>query len=280
MAPPHSSYWLAVDSDGAVFDAMTPKHEQAFAPALIEVWGLHAIASFARERFLQLNLRSPARGANRFVALALFFQDLRKHVAAGQLAGIPALDGFYAWVTSEPQLSEASLAAAAALAPEDLGLERALAWSAEVNRRIRGLPRPAPFPGAAAALALAARHARVAVVSSGHGPTIRAEWRHSGLERHVTDFFTQENGTKADLLRQLAAGNGEPRRVLMIGDAPADHAAALAAGVPFFAIVPGSETASWSAFAREEFARFLADGYGPLQTAAAVAQLQAALGVT
>lgn len=243
---------VAVDSDGTVLDAMTPKHRHAFTPALIDVWGLKSRADKVAKAFLGLNLYSPHRGVNRFVALGRF---LREHHA--DLPGMPSLDALHGWTSTAPVLSETALARRVA-AEDDAGLRLALAWSLEVNRRCAALPSPRLFSGAADALRQAARVARLVVVSSGARAAITSEWRHAGVDALPLLFLTQEFGPKELVLSALARRAPGPDHVLMLGDAPPDLEAARAAGARFFPIIPASESTSWMEFARVVLPRFVA----------------------
>ncbi len=241
---------VAVDSDGTVLDAMTPKHRHAFTPALIDVWALQSRAEKVTRSFLGLNLYSPHRGVNRFVALGLFLRENQS-----ELPGLPSLDALLGWVSSAPALSEAALARQVA-AEDDAGLRLALAWSLEVNRRCAALPSPRLFPGAAEALRLASRAARLVVVSSGARAAITSEWRHAGVDELPLLFLTQEFGPKERVLAALARRAPGPEQVLMIGDAPPDQEAARAAGTRFFPVVPSSEEESWMELSRVILPRF------------------------
>lgn len=256
---------VAVDSDGSVLDAMTPKHEHAFTPALIEVWDLAAAQAEATERFLALNLRSAHRGVNRYAALGLFLRAWRDQ--PGAPAGWPPLDRLLDWISSDGPHSDTTLAAEMARQPGDAGLARALAWSGAVNARCAALPPPTAFPGAAAALHDAARAARLYVVSGGNGRAIRREWEHAGLAALPQDFLTQEAGSKTAILRRLANAAGAAARVLMVGDSPLDEEAAAAAGTAFFPIVPGREAESWTLFRTEMLPGFIGTGRLPRSAA-------------
>lgn len=300
---------IAVDSDGTVLDAMTPKHRRAFTPALIDVWQIGRGAREAAELFLHLNLRSRHRGANRFEALGLFLRGW----SASPDAALPPAGAYFAWLESGAPRSEAALERALAGRPGDLALARALAWSREVNRRCAALPPPAPFAGAAGALRAAAAGARVAVVSGGNGAAIRAEWARAGLAPPASEFLTQEAGSKTAILRRLAAtatrgrarspgappragisdappsaaagdappdaGAGDtPPAVLMLGDSLLDEEAARAAGCAFFPIVPGAEPESWAAFRADALPVFLSGRWTPETAARQREKFHAALG--
>lgn len=252
---------LAVDSDGAVFDSMTVKHEQAFTPALIAVFGFAgAAAEHARRAFLDLNLRSPQRGCNRFLALAAFWRELPDIPAGGTTTPLPDPARFLAWTESGASLSASSLTREIANHPGDAGLALALAWSSEVNRRVDALPPPTLFPGADEALRAAAEQADVAVVSSAPVATLRAEWGSAGLAGLPVHWGGQEAGSKADQLRAFVSQHNHPARVMMVGDAPGDLTAAQAAGVPFFPIIPGAEAESWRILHADLLPRWLDAG--------------------
>jgi phosphoglycolate phosphatase-like HAD superfamily hydrolase len=241
---------LAVDSDGCVLDAMRLKHRLCFAPAIVEVWALESVRELVVEESLRLNLHSPLRGANRFQALAALFRRLRQLLPEPPGASWPATAALDRWVARAPVLAEPALAAVARAAePADRReLERLLRWTREVNRRVALLAPPQPFAGAQAALAQArALGMRVVVVSSATRAVISAEWQASGLDRFIDDLFAQEDGSKAQVLRALAAASAEPPSILMVGDAPGDRSAAAAAGALFFPIVPGAESEAWQA---------------------------------
>jgi hypothetical protein len=62
-------------------------------------------------------------------------------------------------------------------------------------------------------------------------------------------------GTKKQIL-QMSSGY-EAGKMLMIGDAPGDHQAAVANGALFFPINPGAEDGSWKLLYDEGIDRFL-----------------------
>jgi len=247
---------IAVDSDGAVLDSMTVKHEQAFTPALIETFGLQSSSAAASQAFLELNLRSAHRGCNRFLALAEFCRALPTLAPAAALRHLPDLSGFLRWAGQAGALSATHLAAYALRHPGDAGLTLALKWSNAVNQRVARLP-PAPaFAGAEAALRAAATTTLVAVVSSAPLATLRHEWAAAGLGDIPGEWGGQEAGSKAEQLGRRVAVRADPEQVLMIGDAPADCAAAVTAGTLFFPIVTGAEAESWHALRTEVLPRF------------------------
>ena len=77
----------------------------------------------------------------------------------------------------------------------------------------------------------------------------------------VAAIAGQEVGTKAFQIERATAGRYPPGRLLMIGDAPGDLAAAREAGALFYPIVPGREEPSWRRLHDEAYDRFLAGDY-------------------
>ena len=59
-------FLIGFDSDGCAFDNMTVKHQRAFGPAFIDVYGLNAVAGRAAQIWDFVNLFGRTRGCNRF----------------------------------------------------------------------------------------------------------------------------------------------------------------------------------------------------------------------
>ncbi len=74
---PTTDWFVGVDSDGCVFDAMEIKHKECFIPATIRCWNLQAASSLVRETAEFVNLYSDGRGLNRWLALIRVFDLLR-----------------------------------------------------------------------------------------------------------------------------------------------------------------------------------------------------------
>jgi hypothetical protein len=63
-------------------------------------------------------------------------------------------------------------------------------------------------------------------------------------------------------------------KLLLVGDAPGDHAAAIANGVLFYPIDPGFEDESWQRFFEEGLPRFFAGTFAGAYMEAQVARFQ------
>ena len=94
------------------------------------------------------------------------------------------------------------------------------------------------------------------VVSATPGEALEREWSEHGLRDHVALIAGQEAGSKTEVLARATRSRYEPGRVLMIGDAPGDLAAARANGVLFLPIDPGLEDESWARLLEEGLPRF------------------------
>jgi phosphoglycolate phosphatase-like HAD superfamily hydrolase len=265
---PRTRILIGIDSDGCAFDVMDLKHDACFCPAFIEHYGLQAAARAAWRAWRFVNLDGRSRGTNRFAAIPPVLDLLRADSAvAARGCVLPADDDLRAWLAATSALGEPALAAAAPGRPQ---LERALAWSLDVNARIarvvHGVP---PLPGVREAIAAARSQADCCVISAANAAAIAREWGGSGLLGLMDAAYGQETGSKTAQLRAaIAAGAYDPRRVLMIGDAPGDLASARAVGARFAPVVPGDEIASWTTLREEIIPAFLADGW----TAAAEAE--------
>lgn len=249
---------LAVDSDGCALDAMEVKHRSCFTPAIISTWGLEAIGEAVTDTALRINLYSKQRGVNRFVALNLLFTLLRCSSNSSVREQLPSMTALHEWVTSGAIQSEAGLKEAMATASIAAGkdLEQVLRWTTEVNRLVALLPPPPAFACVPSTLALARqRGLRICVVSSATRAAIQHEWTAAGIAHEVAEFFGQEDGTKAAVLGGLIESVGDAGAVLMVGDAPGDHAAANAVSCAFFPILPGAEDTSWKTLRDQVIAR-------------------------
>lgn len=224
---------------------MSEKHVRVFTPCLIRLWGLEAAADLATELALDINLYSETRGLNRFAALDLFFERLREGLAghAAVRVNLPDTKPLSAWVKRDGPLSQSALEKTTR-EPGGI-LDQALAWSRAVNQGVALLPPARPFPAAAEALLALAQHLEIRVVSSANHDALQREWTEAGLADCVAVLGGQEQGTKAEQLRQASAMHGASA-VLMVGDAAGDRLAAQETGTNFFPIRPGQENESWA----------------------------------
>ncbi len=259
---PNGGYFIGVDSDGCVFDAMEIKHKECFIPATIKCWHLQAASSLVRETAEFVNLYSDGRGLNRWVALLRVFDLLAERPeVARRGVRVPAGTALRRFVASGFPLSGSGLRRYAALHP-DPELDLALAWTDEVDERIADMVHDVPaFDGVREGLAAASLRADLMVVSATPHEALVREWTEHNLIGYMDLVAGQEQGTKARHLELAAKGKYDDHHILLIGDAPADRDTAAAAGVLFYPINPGDEDASWRRFHDEALDRFLEGRY-------------------
>ena len=259
---PSKDFFVGIDSDGCVFPTMELKHKECFIPNFIRFYGLQGVSRAARETWEFVNLYSLDRGANRFPALVKSVELL---IQRGEFldSGIASPDmkdirGFTA--STKPQ-SNAGLKEY--LKENDTpSLRNLLAWSEAVNADIdRMVKNVRPFPSALRSIALFSGRADLMVVSGTPTSALEKEWKEHGIDRSVRLICGQEMGSKKEHLGLAAKGKYPDGRILMIGDAPGDHKAALSDGALFFPVNPGAEELSWRTFHDESIPRFLDGSY-------------------
>ena len=258
-------FFIAIDSDGCVFDTMEVKHKECFCPVTIGHYGLQAISKFVRESWEFVNLYSVDRGMNRFPALVKVMEQLmERDEVQRRNVQIPQLDELKRWIQSAPKLGNPALSEASQRHP---ALSDALKWSEEVNRSItemvHGVP---PFPYVHDALRQAAESADMIVASSTPVDALEREWKEHGLSQYIQMIAGQEMGAKSHQLSAAAADHYAPSHMLMIGDAFSDYQAAWSVGACFYPILPSEEESSWKRFLEEALPQFLMNQYeGPYQ---------------
>ena len=254
---PTKDYLVCVDSDGCVFDNMELKHKECFCPATVNVWGLQSVSRYARESAEFVNLYSKTRGTNRFPALVRTLELLGARREAKERGYVcPDLTPLKKWIEETDSLSAIGIKEYAAAHGGDMDpvLETAARWSAEVDENIERIVHGvAPLPGVKEAFAEISWFADIVIVSATPHEAIVREWSAQGLLEHITVVAGQELGTKKDCIRKAMEGRYAADHVLMVGDAPGDHAAAQSNGVLFYPIIPGREVESWRRL-REEVA--------------------------
>ncbi len=273
---PRHDYFIAVDSDGCVFDTMEVKHKECFCPVTVRHFGLQAVSRYAREAWEFVNLYSRQRGMNRFPALVAVLDLLRaREVVTRRAVRVPALPGLRTWIEAETDLGNPALGRAALASTE---LAQVLRWSEDVNTEIgRMVQGVSPFPGVLETLKRAASGADLIVASGTPQQALEREWTEHAIRPFVQTIAGQECGRKMDHLHMAAAGRYAPSRMLMIGDACGDLAAARSAGACFFPILPGSEEASWQRLLGEGLDRFFGGGFAGSYQESLVAKLHAVL---
>ena len=81
-------FFIGIDSDGCAFDTMEVKHKFCFVVAVLQAFGLAALARILRDVWDFVNLNGQTRGCNRWLALRDTFRYVRK------LSPYDRFDGF------------------------------------------------------------------------------------------------------------------------------------------------------------------------------------------
>jgi len=250
-------FLIGIDSDGCAFDSMEIKHKECFIPNFIKYMHLQPISKYAREAAEFTNLYSKTRGANRFPAylLALDLLEQRKEVQARGVK-LPKLQGLRDWVKRETKMGTRTLGPEAEKTG-DPDLQQAYAWSKAVDDAVADLVHDVPpFPGVREALQHMQAKADLIVCSATPNAALQKEWDEHGIDQYVQSICGQESGSKKESLTACKKFGYEPQKMLMIGDAPGDQAAAEAVGALFYPINPGHEEQSWSRFNQEACEKF------------------------
>ena len=256
---PKHKFLVGIDSDGCAFDTMELKHKECFIPQTVRYWNLQGISKYAREAAEFVNLYSKSRGINRFPALVEMFEWLQKRpeVAARNFK-IEFPQALADWIKTETKLGNVTLKNEVERTNNPV-LTRTLEWSEAVNRQVgeivcNGVP---PFPFVRESLEKMKNAADILVVSATPQEALVREWAEQDLVKYVAEICGQEIGTKKESLefaRQI--GKYAENHILMIGDAPGDHKAAIANHALFFPINPGAEEKSWERLCKEGLDRF------------------------
>ncbi len=261
--PKTKDFLVAIDSDGCAFDTMEIKHKECFIPPFIKHMGLQGVSKYARECAEFVNLYSKDRGANRFPAYlkALDLLAARPQVKARGIK-LPALTGLRDWVKRETKLGTKTVVPEAEKTG-DPDLKLAAAWSVEVDNTVAAIVHHCPpFPMVRESLTMLQDKADVIVCSATPFNALKKEWEEHDIAKYVKVICGQEVGSKKEILAACLKKGYSPDKIIMMGDAPGDKAAAIANNCHYFPINPGHEEASWEHFFKEAAAKFFAGTYG------------------
>lgn len=252
-------YLVCVDSDGCAMDTMDIKHFRCFGPCMVSEWGLEQWQEDILTRWNEINLYTMTRGINRFKGLVIALSEINDRYTT-----IEDLAALKDWADNSPELSNGALQKAIEVGPGHTALQKALNWSKAVNASINALPDELklPFEMAKEALAFVHERADVAIVSSANLDAVLEEWERYGLLEHTDIVLAQNAGSKAFCIGELLKKGYKPENVLMCGDAPGDHQAAVKNGVYYYPILVRNEKASWEELITGGFDRLVDGTYG------------------
>lgn len=254
-------FLVCVDSDGCVMDTMNCKHFHCFGPCMVDEWDLGQWREEILQRWNEINLFSMTRGINRFKGLAMALGEIN-----GKYRPIPGIEALEHWAATAPALSNDGVARAAEEAADPEAkeiLQKALRWSKAVNASIVKLPEEwkIPYEGAKEGLEAAHAFADVAMVSSANRDAVEEEWGKFGLLSHTDIVLAQDVGSKAACIAAMLKFGYDPKKVLMVGDAPGDCDAAEKNGVYYYPILVNHEKESWDEAARVAFGKLQSGDY-------------------
>lgn len=245
---------FCVDSDGSTMDTMSFKHDKIMGPNAVKIFNISDYVADV-DQFLRVwskvNLRSPLRGANRFVALLTMLKSIN----------YPYIRSLSNWVEYAERLSMESLQDEINRVDTD-DLKLALRWSAKTNKDIASYEgNYKAFPGARETLAKLSASGKVYAVSTSNRQMIQEEWIENGLDEYTTDYYCQEAGPKADTINQFIQEGTDPRDILIVGDSHLDLEAAEENDVCFYPILVGKEKESWHHLQEKALSDFLEGSY-------------------
>ncbi|MEG1480069.1 MAG: HAD hydrolase-like protein [Kiritimatiellia bacterium] len=277
MVPLCTSF-VGLDSDGCVVDTMAAKQHGFLQPMLVKSFGLEAMADVYCACADFVNLYSVTRGITRFKSMLLNFECFNRHpaVIAADFPRLPT-EALRAFTESGLPMGDAALVQWLET-HRSSSLEKLLEWSRAVNRAIldSGVTFPA-YEGAREALKRMWKRSDTGVVSQSPERVLEQDWGSQQLLPYVGQIAGQELGDKVHQLTVLTEGKYLRERVLMIGDAPGDLAAAKAFGCRFYPILPGREEASWARFNETIYDAFYEERYTYEQEAICVAEFERVL---
>lgn len=250
------NFLICIDSDGCVMNTMDVKHMRCFGPCLVYEWDLGEYREEIIRLWRKVNLLSVSRGVNRFQGLAQVLKNIHENYTE-----VEGLEGYLRWEESAQELSDKSLEEAFEKT-ENICMKKALDWSRLVNQSMAMVSdtKKPPFEGTEDALRLAREQADIVILTAANRQEINKEWEVFELAQYTDLLMSQESGRKEECLKRLLEEGYEKDHVLMVGDAPADLAAAQAAGVLFYPILAYQERESWENFS-EALDHFIKEEY-------------------
>ena len=250
------NFLICIDSDGCVMNTMDVKHMRCFGPCLVYEWDLGEYREEIIRLWRKVNLLSVSRGVNRFQGLAKVLKSIHENYTE-----VEGLEEYLRWTESAQELSDKSLEEAFEKT-ENICMKKALDWSRLVNQSMAMVSdtKKPPFEGTEDALRLAREQADIVILTAANRQEINKEWEVFELAQYTDLLMSQESGRKEECLKRLLEEGYEKDHVLMVGDAPADLAAAQAAGVLFYPILAYQERESWENFS-EALDHFIKEEY-------------------
>lgn len=244
---------ILVESEGAVFDTLALRHEQAYLPAFVECfsWGVHPL--LCGHLWRSLALTSRLRGQDPLLILLSALRLLNRHSPSIRRAAvIKALDSFLATTARDPM----QLAAAHEGSPERL----ILSWISTSEKLIASIGCAKSFPQAAGFLRMAkevAPKAEILAYSSFPESVALNQWEVADMGDCFLRIAGAERGDFPEYVRMALRNGYDQESLLIIGTTYSAWLAAQTAGARLYPIIPFKEEESWEFLADEYFPAFL-----------------------
>lgn len=261
-----SEFFIALDSDGTIFNSMKIKHDLCYFKPLIEVFELEEIYDEVYKTWSYINLYSHSRGINRFKALIKAFDYISRMKKTMEMnIALPNMKNIKNWLDSNTIFCEKSLTdflSEMSLKNDKKDEKKILKWSKEVDRLVDSLSfKFEIFDGVIDALKLVHKKADIMVLSNTPLHALNKNWKYKNLYKYVKIIGGQETGTKYDMLIAATENKYKKNRILVIGDSNSDYFPAKSIESNFFPIIPHKEIESWSAFINEGADKFFSDSF-------------------
>ena len=259
---PKFDYFIALDSDGTIFDSMSFKHKNCFVEPLINEFDLESAEKEVSSLWRFINLNSETRGINRFEALYLLFKNLDKvskvKLSKVKLSEIIVLKKLLKMHNSPSNDDLLSFLKNLKKKEEERFISKAISWSNKVNEQVKIKCSSIPIiDNVLKSLKLISNYTDVMVISNTPYRTLLREWKKNKIYQFVSLIGSQETGGKSEMFKAATNGKYDRDKTLMIGDSPSDFFAAKENKSFFYPILPSSEKMSWKFFYDVAFEKFL-----------------------
>ncbi len=255
-------FFIAIDSDGCVFNSMDIKQKECLCPLFIKIFNLQEIAEIARETWEFVNLYSRNRGLNRFMGLVETVNQLKQRPEVFHTSvKLPDITNLAEWVETTGRLSTEALIEFSKTRKDET-IQKAIQWSQDITKcqQISATP-ILPFENTKKGLKEIQQVANAVVVSNSPLAIIQKEWSDVGFQQYVDAIFGQEQGKKATVIEKTSNNRFAADEMLMIGDAPGDLKAAIINNMLFYPVLHGREANSWRQLINEGLEFFINKKY-------------------
>lgn len=252
---------LIVESEGAVFDTLSFRHEKAYLPAFVGCFSRGLDPVFCARLWREIALSSRFRGQDPFVILLTALRHMnRLFPSVRRAAVIKTLDGFL----SGPARDLFRLAEAGPGTPERTILD----WISMSDSLLEDEGRARLFEGARDFLKLVKHIApgtEVLAFSSLEEAEALNQWEMEDLGDCFMRIAGSERGSMPEYARAALRYGYDKTPILIAGSTFQALTAAQTAGARFYPIMPYREEESWEHFSEVFFPAFMQGDASPDQ---------------